>query len=146
MLHIIQIEATKWECFRGHPYRKARKCIMRLIREKNIEGLLTTADIAEKLGDLKLPYLYTYRLVFRRGGIQRNQQRDWHLAVIDDGTPTIDVVLDLIYEDLNYLTVVTDRSEYFTDFAETVYEETGLLVQMSEKIPKYANILLYMKP
>ena len=119
---------------------------MRLIREKNIEGLLTTADIAEKLGDLKLPYLYTYRLVFRRGGIQRNQQRDWHLAVIDDGTPTIDVVLDLIYEDLNYLTVVTDRSEYFTDFAETVYEETGLLVQMSEKIPKYANILLYMKP
>ncbi len=111
-----------------------------------MDGILTTAEIAEQLGDLKLPYLLIHRLVFRRGGIRRNPQKDWHVAIIDDASEAVDEIVDLVYEDLNHLTIVTDRAEYFEHAADMIYEETGLILHITDRIPAHANILLYMKP
>lgn len=111
-----------------------------------MDGIMTTTEIAERLGDLKLPYLFTHRLIFRKGGIRRNPQKDWHVAIIDDASETVDEIVNLIYEDLNHLSIVTDRAEHFEHLTDTIYEETGLILHITDRIPAQANILLYMKP
>lgn len=42
-------------------------------------------------------------------------------------------VLEQLGEELNFLTIYTDRPAYFRDFAETMYEENGLLVMIVPK-------------
>lgn len=42
-------------------------------------------------------------------------------------------VLEQIAEDLNFLTIYTDRPAYFEGFAETMYEENGLVVMIFSK-------------
>ena len=54
-------------------------------------------------------------------------------------------VLMKIYEDLNYLAVVTKRPDYFEEFSDELYEETGLLMRMTNGIPKEANLLIDLK-
>ena len=45
----------------------------------------------------------------------------------------IDSVLRQIAPELNRLMIYTGRMEYFEDFVQTMYEENGLLVELSEK-------------
>lgn len=42
-------------------------------------------------------------------------------------------VLEQLTADLNFLTIYTDRPAYFYEFAETMYEENGLLVMLFPK-------------
>lgn len=42
-------------------------------------------------------------------------------------------VLEQLAADLNFLTIYTDRPAYFWEFAETMYEENGLLVMIFPK-------------
>ena len=42
-------------------------------------------------------------------------------------------VLEQLAADLNFLTIYTDRPAYFREFAETMYEENGLLVMIFPK-------------
>lgn len=42
-------------------------------------------------------------------------------------------VLEQLTEDLNFLTIYTERPAYFYEFAETMYEENGLLVMLFPK-------------
>lgn len=42
-------------------------------------------------------------------------------------------VLEQLGEDLNFLTVYTERPAYFKEFAETMYEENGLIVTFFSK-------------
>ncbi len=146
LLHIIHIEPTKWERIFGHPYRRLRKRLHRLIEEKTIEGIVTTADIADELGHMGVPYLLKRRVTYKRGGIRRNSRREWYIAVTDDGTESTDELLERIYEDFNYMAIVTERPEHYSNFVDEVYEETGLLIRISDHVPKRANILLDMKP
>lgn len=42
-------------------------------------------------------------------------------------------VLEQLAEDLNFLTIYTERPAYFLEFAETMYEENGLIVTIFSK-------------
>lgn len=42
-------------------------------------------------------------------------------------------VLEQLTEDLNFLTIYTERPAYFYEFAETMYEENGLIVRLFPK-------------
>lgn len=42
-------------------------------------------------------------------------------------------VLEQLAEDLNFLTIYTERPAYFYEFAETMYEENGLIVRLFSK-------------
>ena len=42
-------------------------------------------------------------------------------------------VLGQLAEDLNYLTIYTERPAYFYEFTETMYEENGLIVELFSK-------------
>lgn len=43
-------------------------------------------------------------------------------------------VLEQISDDLNFLTIYTERPAYFYEFAETMYEENGLIIEIFSKI------------
>lgn len=45
----------------------------------------------------------------------------------------IELVLEQISDDLNFLKIVTNRPEYFRTYIERMYEDTGLVVQIEEK-------------
>lgn len=45
----------------------------------------------------------------------------------------VELVLEQISEDLNFLRIATDRPVYFSYYVEKMYEENGLVVQLEEK-------------
>lgn len=67
--------------------------------------------------------------------------REMRLLILDTDRPPesllteddVSLVLAQMSEDLNFLTIWTDRPAYFEDYVETMYEENGLLVQVEGK-------------
>lgn len=87
-------------------------------------------------------FLRDFRPVFL--GILREKQirPEWvELNVIDDEGDgegmfepvSVREVLDQLAEDLNFLTIYTERPAYFYEFTEIMYEETGLIVTLFPK-------------
>ena len=87
-------------------------------------------------------FLRDFRPVFL--GILREKQirPEWvELNVIDDEGDgegmfepvSVREVLDQLAEDLNFLTIYTERPAYFYEFTETMYEENGLIVELFSK-------------
>lgn len=146
ILRINSIRTTRWERMIGRPYRRQRKQIRELIHQKQIDVVLTVSRIAEELGELGIPYLYKKKLVYRRGGIRRNPRKEWHMAILDDETYETEELLQRVSEDFNHLSIVTNRGEHFLDLSDLIYEETGLVLQITGQIPAKANIILDMKP
>ena len=67
--------------------------------------------------------------------------RELRLLLVDTDTQPesmldeedMQIALSQLSEDLNFLMILTDRPEYFQRYVDTMYEETGLLVQILEK-------------
>lgn len=87
-------------------------------------------------------FLRDFRPVFL--GILREKQirpERVELKVIDDEEEGEGIfepvgvreVLGQLAEDLNYLTIYTERPAYFYEFTETMYEENGLIVELFSK-------------
>ena len=55
--------------------------------------------------------------------------------VLIDGGDVQDTLLgaELLGRDLNRLTILTDRPAYFTEYTDSMYEENGLIVELSLK-------------
>lgn len=66
-------------------------------------------------------------LFLEQNGISKKQAR---FVVVDSGDKKILLILQTIIEYANYLTIVTDRKEYFSEIVDVVYEETGLMVNV----------------
>lgn len=52
------------------------------------------------------------------------------LIIIDSGDELVEYLLAILIPYMNYLTIVTDRSEYFTPLIDWVYEEEGLTIEL----------------
>lgn len=77
-----------------------------------------------------LPYIYmkeTFRYLCRYARIPRKQVS---MVLIDDGDSRTDYFLYEFLEELNYLTIVTDRREYFESLQERAFQELGLLIDL----------------
>ena len=88
------------------------------------------------------PYLPYIREILEEILIQRKfRYGSMRLVIIDTDTEPeslldeddMEVVLRLLSMDLNYLTIFTNRPAYFDKYVETMYEEHGLLVNLTEK-------------
>lgn len=64
--------------------------------------------------------------------IQENQMEhtDINLVLIDSGDRKIQFLLENLIEDLNHLTIITNRESHFEKFVDAVFEETGLMVEI----------------
>ena len=56
-------------------------------------------------------------------------RKEMRLIIIDSGDYKVDYVLNLLVNDLNYLKIFTDRPEYFNEFVDTIYDNTGLITE-----------------
>ena len=77
-----------------------------------------------------LPYLQMrthFDYLRRYGKIPKNQIC---MVLIDGGDERTDYFLYEFLEELNFLTIVTERKEYFTCLQERVFEQLGLLLEL----------------
>lgn len=57
-------------------------------------------------------------------------QKEARYVVVDGGNQKIEMVLQCLIPNANYMTVVTKRPEFFQNAVEEVFDETGLLIQV----------------
>lgn len=79
-----------------------------------------------------LKFLYLKELVTIARRKLNITMKDMKLVVIDSGDKRIEHVLELLVNNLNFLTIITDREEYFTEFRDMIYDTTGLVVDVEE--------------
>lgn len=79
-----------------------------------------------------LPYIYGNECLSylrRYGQLSKKQIRP---VLIDDGDYRIDYFLKEFMEELNELTILTNRKEYFEGLQERAFQELGLLIDLRE--------------
>ncbi len=79
-----------------------------------------------------IKFLYLKKLVEIGREKLRIEEKDMKLVIIDSGDKRIEHVLELFINNLNYLTIITNREEYFTGFRDMIYDTTGLVVEFEE--------------
>lgn len=62
--------------------------------------------------------------------------KDTKLVIIDSEDSKMDYLLELLVENLNYLTIITKRQEYFREIKEIIYDNTGLVIELIENPTK----------
>lgn len=88
------------------------------------------AEQSEKRIPFYLPCIYMreeFNYLCRYAGIRKNQVS---AVLIDANDARTDSFLYEFLEQLNYLTIVTQRREYFEGFAERAFQELGLLIEI----------------
>ena len=77
------------------------------------------------------------------------EAKDMRLVILDSNDRRIEYVLEMLVPRLNYLTVVTERAEYFEEFVEAVFEDFGLVVETVSGVmrePLDGNVVIDMNP
>ncbi len=77
-----------------------------------------------------IPYIYMkecFEYLRRYAKIPKNKIC---MIIIDDGDYRTEYFLSEFLENLNYLTIITDRPEYFERLQETAFQELGLLIDL----------------
>lgn len=72
-------------------------------------------------------------------------RKKYRLTIVDDGGEAAFVTLLKAGHDINRLTLVTDREEHFADIAEDIYEENGLVVEVTENEAGHGGITVEFK-
>lgn len=110
--------------------------ISRMMLELGIVTAYFTEDVREyrpeSFGDhgWLLKYLVFPDLVERIREKYNIESKDLNLVMIDSGDRKIQFLLEVLIEDLNRLTIVTDRPQHFDKFVDAVYEDSGLMVEL----------------
>lgn len=105
----------------------------------------------------KNPYLYKLRDILEQIlPLYQMTYREFCPLLIDTDTlpeslldeDQVEIVLEQISQDLNFLKIVTDRPVYFADYIQRMYEDNGLVVQICPKggeVLTDANVILDME-
>lgn len=103
------------------------------------------------------PYLHKLRGILEQIlPLYQMTYREFCPLLIDTDTPPeslldedqVEVVLEQISQDLNFLRIVTDRPVYFAEYIQRMYEDNGLVVQICPKEGDFltdANVILDME-
>ncbi len=109
-----------------------------LIRRKRQEYICVDLEEEEPSN----PYLFQMREIIEQVLEKRNISYEKFAPVIIDGKDSEAALMaaELLAEDLNRLTIITDHPAYFERYADNMYEERGLLVEIFPKdLPKLAD-------
>lgn len=92
-------------------------------------------DYYERESQMRVPFYLPYIFLkenfdyLRRYGKIPKQQIS--MVLIDGNDERIDYFLYEFLEELNFLTIVTDRKEYFESLQERAFQELGLLIELT---------------
>lgn len=79
-----------------------------------------------------IKFLYLRQLVAIAREKLHIEEKDMKLVIIDSHDKRIEHVLEQFVYNLNYLTIITNREEYFDGFRDMIYDTTGLVVEFEE--------------
>lgn len=79
-----------------------------------------------------IKFLYLRELVEIGRDKLHIKEKDMKLVIIDSHDKRIEHVIEQFANNLNYLTIITNREEYFNDFRDMIYDTTGLVVEFEE--------------
>lgn len=79
-----------------------------------------------------IKFLYLRQLVAIAREKLHIEEKDMKLVIIDSHDKRIEHVLEQFVCNLNYLTIITNREEYFDGFRDMIYDTTGLVVEFEE--------------
>lgn len=140
---IIMLPFTKRE-FEELDENYKKTFIEKVIKEHEIKYLYTEpglSKIIRKIDDtliqeyskilIYIMFTQIMDLALKDNSIDMKEMR---LTIIDSGDSKIDYILDLIIYDLNHLTIITQRPEYFKEFVDIIYDNTGLVIEVITKI------------
>ncbi len=123
------------------------------------------STVQEELGEAKEeaayprenPYLHKLRGILEQIFSRYEMSyREFRPLLIDTDTPPesmldedqVEIVLEQISQDLNFLRIVTDRPVYFEEYIQRMYEDNGLVVQVCPRGGEYltdVNVILDME-
>lgn len=66
-------------------------------------------------------------------------KKDLRLTIIDSGDYKVNYVLNRLINDLNHLKVFTNRPEYFNGYVDTIYDDTGLMIDLVSSLSEIEN-------
>ena len=123
--------------------------IEKIIKENQIQNLYMPVHLQKyiKKEDKKILKEYHTILMYMmlpqileltlyKNGIDR---KDLRLTIIDSGDYKVDYVLNRLINDLNHLKIFTDRPEYFSEFVDTIYDDTGLMIDLVSSLSEIEN-------
>lgn len=112
--------------------------IKEIMKHLNISRAYCMEELQEKDNERAerqrtlIKFLYLKQLVKISRDKLHIKEKDVKLVIIDSGDKRIEHVLELFVNNLNYLTIITNREEYFTGFRDMIYDTTGLVVEFEE--------------
>lgn len=77
-----------------------------------------------------LPYIYMKECFAYLRRYAKIPKKQISMVLIDDGDYRIDYFLSEFLKEFNYLTIVTNRKEYFEGLQERAFQEMGLLIDL----------------
>lgn len=60
--------------------------------------------------------------------------KNLRIMIIDSGDRRIEYILESIGVDINYLTIITRRPEYFQEYIDMIYDTKGLVIQLEAEV------------
>lgn len=137
--NLAEIEGYKVKIY--HPYeqqtekqKKQIENILFMLQQKEVEILLTEGDI-ELPRMIEISYGNIINAIFvleaAKKAIKRQSKtlQQSKFVIIDGGDNIIDLVLEVLYPYVNYISIYTNREQYFGEKAEEIYEECGLRIE-----------------
>ena len=133
---------SAWKNIRGNERIKIIKNLIQKIRELLNRKKSKDTEYELETGRKENPYLPRFRMILEQILDKYGMNyKNFHPLLIDTDTPPesmldiddVELVLEQISKDLNFLKIETERTEYFRAYIERMYEDTGLIVQIEEK-------------
>lgn len=114
--------------------KKQIENILFMLQQKEVAILLTN-------GNIELPHMIDiasgnvinalFVLEAAKKALKRQSKtlQQSKFVIIDGGDVIIDLVLEVLYPYVNYISIYTNREQYFLEKAEEIYEECGLRIE-----------------
>lgn len=110
----------------------------RIIVTREAQNIITAKELRPYLDDSLridgelIPLFLINQILERCRREKRISKKEMRLVLTDSKDKRTEAVIYAVKDGLNYLTVLTERAEYFENIAMELYEDTGLLMEIKE--------------
>ena len=127
------------EELQGFKKEKITDMLNRIIMEEGTQNIVVErsldcyVDPAIFIDGYMIPFLYLDDIIRLVRKIHKIPEKSMKLKIIDNSTIDLEGMITTFLDNLNFLTIITDREEELLPLAEKIYDETGLMVRIVNK-------------
>lgn len=136
---IIMLPFTMEE-FEGLDEKYRKTYIDKVFKKYDIKYLYAETSLSKIVRKIDETFIIQYNTILlyimfpqiMERALKENQidMKEMRLTIIDSGDWKIEYILELLINDLNHLTIITKRPEYFNEFVDIIYDNTGLVTEV----------------